>query len=156
MTSMAIEIERKFLVLNDAWRQGVAGKRMVQGYLSRDPHRTVRVRLAGELAWMTIKGPTSGISREEIEFPLEREIAESLLRMSLEKPVEKTRYEVEHAGMIWEVDEFHGANQGLIVAEIELPSEDFAFSLPTWVGQEVSADRRYSNASLARKPWSLW
>lgn len=151
-----MEMERKFLVENDSWRVGARGRRMVQGYLSRDPHRTVRVRISGDQAWMTVKGPTSGISREEVEFPLDLTLARELLGMALEQPIDKTRYDVSFAGMLWEVDEFHGANEGLIVAEIELPSEDHAFAMPDWVGAEVTSERRYSNSRLSKYPWSLW
>jgi CYTH domain-containing protein len=153
---MAIEIERKYLVKNDTWRAGAKGRRMVQGYLSRDPHRTVRVRISGEQAWMTVKGPTTGMSREEVEFPLDLGLAQELLGMSLDEPIDKTRYDISFAGMLWEVDEFHGANAGLIVAEIELPHEDHAFEKPDWLGEEVTSERRYSNSKLSKRPWSTW
>jgi adenylate cyclase len=153
---MAMEIERKFLLNSDDWRAGATGRRMVQGYLSRDPHRTVRVRIAGEHAWMTVKGPTTGFSREEIEFSLDHQVAQELLAMALDAPIDKTRYDVSYAGMLWEIDEFHGSNEGLIVAEIELPHEDATFELPSWIGREVTALRDYSNSRLARRPWSEW
>ncbi|MFM2296899.1 MAG: hypothetical protein RL117_606 [Verrucomicrobiota bacterium] len=151
-----MEIERKFLLGNDSWRTGLEGRRMVQGYLARDPHRTVRVRIASDNAWMTIKGPTTGFSRQEIEFPLNMSIAQELLAMSLDTPIDKTRYEVRYAGMLWEIDEFHGANKGLIVAEIELPSEEFDFEKPPWLGKEVTSNRNFSNSKLAKRPWSEW
>ena len=153
---MAIEIERKFLVVSDDWRAGATPHAIKQGYLAREPHRTVRVRLRDDEAWMTVKGPTTGISREEIEFPLEIGIAHELLELCLEGLIEKTRHELWHGGMLWEVDEFHGRNAGLVVAEVELPSVTHAIDYPTWIGQEVSNDLRFSNSQLARRPWISW
>lgn len=153
---MATEIERKFLLRSDAWRVGAIAHAITQGYLAREPHRTVRVRLRDNEAWMTVKGPTTGISRAEIEFPLEKPVALELLGLCLEGLIEKTRHEQWHEGMLWEIDEFHGVNQGLVVAEIELPDETFAFAHPEWLGPEVSADVRFSNSMLAQRPWSTW
>jgi CYTH domain-containing protein len=153
---MGIEIERKFLVISEAWRAGAKGVRMTQGFLCRDAGRVVRVRRAGEEAFMTVKGRATGISRTEIEFPIAMSDAEALLALCLPALIEKTRYRVEYRGHTWEVDEFHGLNAGLIVAEIELPSEDTRFDLPPWVGAEVSDDRRYANSQLSQHPFCEW
>lgn len=151
---MGLEIERKFLVADDSWRDDSPGRRIAQGYLSMDPDRTVRVRLSGEEAWLTIKGRGEGIRRAEFEYPLPPEDAALLLDMCLPSVIDKTRYRIEHAGHIWEVDVFHGANDGLVLAEVELESEDECVELPPWIGEEVSEDTRFFNASLARCPFS--
>lgn len=153
---MAVEIERKFLVSSDAWRDGPPGVRICQGYLSRDKERTVRVRLAGDKAFLTIKGESAGISRKEFEYPIPSEDAEALLDLCLPQLVDKIRHERQHGGHVWEVDEFLGANAGLIVAEIELSDADETFERPDWLGREVSDDPRYYNANLAERPWSEW
>lgn len=153
---MAIEIERKFLVSSDAWRAGATPHAITQGYLAREPHRTVRVRLRDEEAWMTVKGPTTGISREEVEFALDPGIARELLALCLDGRIEKTRHELWQGGMLWEVDEFHGSNAGLVVAEVELPDAAHPIAAPPWLGAEVSHDLRFSNSQLARRPWSAW
>ncbi len=154
---MAVEIERKFLVTGDDWRQDACGVRFRQGYLSTDPERTLRVRLEGEQGRLTIKGQTVGISRSEYEYEIPAdEAAELLDNLCLQPLVEKTRYRVEYAGRIWEIDEFYGPNAGLILAEIELETADAEFDIPEWVGQEVSDDPRYYNANLARQPFSTW
>lgn len=153
---MAQEIERKFLVKGDEWRAGATAHKIVQGYLAREPHRTVRVRLMDGQAWMTVKGPTTGITREEVEFAISMEVAEQLFPMCLDSAIDKTRHNIVVGGMLWEVDEFHGSNEGLVVAEIELPEEHAAFEQPPWLGPEVSADVRFSNSMLARRPWTEW
>ncbi len=153
---MITEIERKFLVGNTEWRDGAAGVRMAQGYLSLDPSRTVRVRLAGTSAWLTIKGLTEGISRAEFEYEIPVAHAESLLKMCLPELVEKTRYRIYHHGYIWEVDVFHGENEGLIMAEVELSFESDAPDLPPWDLTEVSKDPRYFNSYLASHPFKTW
>lgn len=153
---MATEIERKFLLKPGLWQPAGAGRRMAQGYLSRDPDRTVRVRVVGETAFMTVKSRRTGISRTEIEFHIALEHAQDLLLLCHQPLIDKTRHEVLHEGMLWEVDVFHGANDGLIVAEIELPSEDTAFELPEWIGEEVSHDMRYTNSNLCAVPFSQW
>ena len=153
---MAIEIERKFLLRSDEWRNGSVAHAITQGYLAREPHRTVRVRLRDDEAWMTVKGPSTGISRTEVEFPLETTIARELLGLCLEGLIKKTRHELWYEGMLWEIDEFHGANEGLVVAEVELPDEAHDFAKPEWLGPEISADLRFSNSMLARNPWILW
>jgi adenylate cyclase len=153
---MAIEIERKFLLCSDQWRIEAKAHSITQGYLAREPHRTVRVRLKNDEAWMTVKGPTTGISRTEIEFPLDPQIARELLALSLDGLIEKTRHEIWHEGLLWEIDEFHGANEGLVIAEVELPDELHDFSRPAWIGPEVSLDARFSNSMLAQRPWAEW
>ena len=153
---MAIEIERKFLLQPGAWKPGDAGRRMTQGYLSRDPDRTVRVRIVGEQAWMTVKSRRTGISRTEIEFAISLDHARDLMALCHQPIIDKTRHEVVHEGMVWEVDVFHGANEGLIVAEIELPAEDTPFAPPDWIGEEVSHDPRYTNSRLSEHPFQTW
>lgn len=153
---MPTEIERKFLVKTDCWTPEVAGRRMAQGYLSQDPDRTVRVRVVGNEAFMTVKSRRTGISRTEIEFPIPLEQAQDLLALCHRPLIDKTRYEIMHAGMLWEVDVFHAENTGLVVAEIELPHEEHAFELPPWVGAEVSADMRYTNSRLSALPYTQW
>jgi adenylate cyclase len=154
---MAKEIERKFLVVGDAWRAGAKGKRYRQGYLSTHKERTVRVRIAGEQAFLTIKGLTVGTARAEFEYPIPMQDAAEMLDGLCEKPIiDKIRYKVEHQGLTWEIDEFEGVNKGLIVAEVELPSEDAAFAKPSWAGEDVSSDRRYFNSNLIAKPFTTW
>jgi adenylate cyclase len=153
---MAVEIERKFLVESDAWRASAdAGRRCIQGYLISQGKKVLRVRHIGERAFLTLKGPTMGISRAEFEYEIPVSDAEELLAMC-DRRIEKTRYLVSFAGMVWEVDCFSGANEGLTLAEIELKAEDQPFEHPAWLGEEVSADPRYHNARLARHPFSTW
>jgi len=152
---MAVEIERKFLVQGEAWKQG-KGQYLNQGYLSRDPARTVRVRIAGESAWLNIKGASVGAKRAEFEYAIPLSDAQALLNLADGPCVEKIRRIVPHAGMNWEVDEFLGANAGLVVAEIELSDESQAFEPPPWLGQEVTDDARYFNSQLAARPFSTW
>jgi len=153
---MGREIERKFLVVSPAWRGQDEGVAIRQGYLSVDPARTVRVRLAGEEAFLTIKGLADGIVRPEFEYRIPAADAHALLALCPHPVVEKTRREVPHAGNIWQVDEFHGANRGLVMAEIELESAGETVELPSWVGAEVTGDPRYQNSSLSVRPFSSW
>jgi adenylate cyclase len=153
---MPHEIERKFLVRDESWREGAAGRRMRQGYLSLDPERTVRVRISGERAWLNVKGRTEGVRRLEFEYPIPVDDATALLALCGSAVVDKTRYLVRHDVHTWEVDEFHGDNAGLLVAEIELTQEDEPFVRPAWLGAEVSEDARYYNASLAQRPFRSW
>jgi len=154
---MGVEIERKFLVADDAWRTLGEPVLLRQGYLSTDPARTVRVRIEGDQGVLTIKSKSEGASRGEWEYPVPLDEAAELLDRLCERPlVEKYRRRIAHAGFTWEVDEFLGENAGLVVAEIELPSEDAAFDKPDWIGQEVTADKRYYNANLIRSPYSTW
>lgn len=150
---MATEIERKFLVTGDGWKSPSDGTRIAQGYLSIDADRTVRVRLAGNNAWITIKGRTEGISRAEFEYPIPAEDARELLNLCLPSVIDKTRHRVSFGGHVWEVDVFHGDNDGLILAEVELADESVAPELPPWVGEEVSNDPRYYNSSLSSLPF---
>jgi len=153
---MASEIERKFLVSDLSCVAGSEGLRIVQGYLSKDPERTVRVRLAGEQAWITIKGRSKGISRAEYEYPIPLEDAKDLLGLCLPSVIDKTRHCIDFSGHVWEVDVFHGANEGLVVAEVELASENERPELPPWVDLEVSSDPRYFNSRLASAPYGAW
>jgi len=153
---MAAEIERKFLVADDSWRDGIPGVRIAQGYLSQDPDRTVRVRLAGENAWLTIKGRTQGITRAEFEYAIPADDARTLLEMCLPSVIDKTRHEVSYGGHLWEIDVFHGDNEGLVIAEVELADESISPELPPWVGAEVSSDARYFNSCLAALPYRKW
>ena len=154
---MGTEIERKFLVTGDAWRDMAVGIPYRQGYLCLEKGRTVRVRIAGDQAFLTIKGQASGISRMEYEYPIPVADAGVLLAELCEQPIiDKKRYAITYQGFVWEVDEFFGENAGLLVAEIELDSEDQGFAIPPWVGDEVSSDRRYANASLVKNPFSTW
>nr|WP_315466389.1 CYTH domain-containing protein [uncultured Rhodoferax sp.] len=152
---MAVEIERKFLVVGDAWRND-SGVLYRQGYLNRDKARTVRVRIAGEAAFLTIKGPSTGATRAEFEYPVPLNDAQALLALCDGPLIEKTRYLVPHAGHCWEVDEFAGDNAGLVVAELELASEDEVFEAPAWLGAEVTQDVRYFNSHLATHPFCAW
>ena len=152
---MAVEIERKFLVISDDWRinEPVAIR---QGYLNRDPDRTVRVRTAGSQAWITIKGRTVGAVRSEFEYPIPLNDADALLILCERPLLDKRRYHFEHDGRVWEIDEFLGENTGLVVAEIELDEPDSEVSLPSWTGMEVTHDPRYFNSSLTMIPFTTW
>lgn len=152
---MPTEIERKFLVIADDWRQA-SGTRICQGYLSRDKNRTVRVRISGEHAFLTIKGANQGASRLEFDYAIPVADAEQLLSLCEGPVIKKTRHIVLYEGFTWEVDEFLGDNAGLVVAEIELESENQAFPLPAWIGLEVTNDPRYYNSNLTMRPFSQW
>ncbi len=153
---MAQEIERKFLVKGDGWRDPTNATRYRQGYLSTDKARTVRVRTAGDKAYLTIKGATEGVSRAEFEYPIPLDDANQLLGLCHRPLIEKDRYLIPYGDHEWEVDEFFGDNEGLVVAEVELESEDQPFERPDWVGPEVSDDPRYFNASLVAHPYREW
>jgi adenylate cyclase len=147
---MGLEIERKFLVVGDAWRAAGRPTRIVQGYLTRDPERVVRVRTAGLSAFVTVKGITRGISRSEFEYSIPlADALEMLDQLCLKPLIVKTRYEVDVGGLTWEVDEFESPHAGLIVAELELPYPEHEFERPDWIGVEVTGDARYYNQSLA-------
>jgi CYTH domain-containing protein len=153
---MGREIERKFLVTGDAWRKGV-GERFRQGYLSLDKERTVRIRATPDRAYITVKGPEAGAVRSEFEYEIPLRDAIELLESLCVKPlIEKERHRVSHRDLTWEIDEFFGANRGLVIAEIELESEDQAFDKPAWVGREVTGDPRYYNVNLVAKPYTKW
>jgi adenylate cyclase len=154
---MGVEIERKFLLAGDGWRGQGQAIPMRQGYLCSDPERTVRVRIEGARAVITIKSKGNGLRRGEWEYAIPVADAAELLDGLCEQPlVEKTRHRIAIGAHVWEVDEFAGENAGLVVAEIELAAEDEAFDKPDWIGREVSGDRRYYNASLIRSPYSQW
>ena len=153
---MGIEIERKFLVTGQQWRQGAEGVPYRQGYLCRGPGRTVRVRVAGPLAFLTVKGPSTGASRAEFEYPIPKGDALELMHLCEGPLVEKLRFKIPFEGHIWEVDEFQGANAGLLLAEVELARADEPISLPPWVGQEVTGDSRYFNSNLSIHPFQQW
>jgi len=155
---MALEIERKFLVKNDDWKSlADAGTPIGQGYLRADEHCTVRVRLASDRGFLTIKGASEGIAREEYEYEIPAaEAARMLESLCRGFPILKTRYRLHLGPHLWEIDVFEGENAGLVVAEIELDSEDEAFLRPDWLGAEVSGDARYYNACLSRTPYRRW
>ena len=154
---MAKEIERKFLVVGDAWRSLAQGVHYRQGYLNSIKERTVRIRTVGEKAVITVKGPTVGVTRMEFEYQIPYDDCVAMLDNLAEKPIiEKKRYKIPMGEFIWEIDEFFGVNEGLIVAEIELKSEDQAFEKPEWIGKEVSGDPRYFNSNLVAHPYSTW
>ena len=154
---MGTEIERKFLVADDRWRDGAEGIHFRQGYLSTAEERNVRVRIRGDRALLTVKGRGEGLVRLEFEYEIPLADARQLLDELCERPlIEKVRYRVPFGGLTWEVDEFEGDNAGLIVAEVELEDEAQEIELPPWVGEEVSADPRYLNANLVRRPYGSW
>lgn len=153
---MAKEIERKFLVSDRSILSQLTGVRYSQGYISSDPSRVVRVRISGDSAYLTLKGPSKGAVRPEFEYAIPVGDAAELMSMCTGLIIEKKRYTLDYNGMIWEVDEFSGDNEGLCVAEIELDSEDQAFSLPPWAGREVTDDPRYYNVNLAKTPFRMW
>ena len=155
---MAQEIERKFLVKGDFMPYVVKSTRIVQGYLSSVPERTVRVRIKGEKGFITIKGigSDSGASRYEWEKEVPVEEIQELLKICEPGVIDKIRHLVKADPYTYEVDEFHGENEGLTVAEIELPSEDAVFSKPEWLGEEVTGDVRYYNSMLMKMPYTKW
>ena len=154
---MGIEIERKFLVLNEDWKREGQPAFLCQGYISSEPGRIVRVRIDGQQAMLTIKGMASGISCGEWEYAIPLEEARALLAQVCQRPlIEKNRYRIARDGLVWEIDEFLGENAGLVVAEVELSSEEQQFVRPAWLGEEVSQDRRYANANLLKHPYCNW
>lgn len=155
---MSVEIERKFLVEGDTWRSQVASEsHIMQGYLASSPEVTVRVRVKGNQAFLTIKGESRGVARSEYEYSIPVVDAEEMLRdLAVLPPIDKVRYRIPLGGHVWELDVFAGENAGLVMAEIELSSEDEDFDLPDWAGQEVSDDQRYFNVNLAKNPYRRW
>lgn len=153
---MSREIERKFLLKSDTWRELADGVTYRQGYLSAIPERTVRVRIAGDKAFLTVKGGTVKNSRLEFEYSVPAADAEQMLALCEGPLVEKTRYEIPHAGKTWQVDEYSGDNRGLVTAEVELISETEEVDIPEWIGAEVSGDPRYYNSNLAKHPFGSW
>lgn len=154
---MAKEIERKYLVKTAAWLPKDEGTHFKQGYLNSQKERVVRVRIEGHKAKLTIKGLTTGVTRAEFEYAIPEEDAAVLLDQLCEQPlIDKHRHLERHGGHTWEIDVFHGDNEGLVVAEVELASEDDALTLPAWVGEEVSSDPRYFNSNLLKHPFKTW
>jgi adenylate cyclase len=154
---MAQEIERKFRVANDDWRaMASSSSSLKQGYLSSSAEATVRVRLEDNLSTLTIKSKTKGITRNEFEYAIPAQEAKELLMLCSGPLIEKTRYRIPQENHTWEIDVFEGDNDGLIIAEIELTSEDDYFVKPQWLGEEVSGDSRYYNSNLATHPYVNW
>ena len=154
---MPKEIERKFLVNDDSWRNQAAGIRYRQGYLSTVKERTVRIRAAGDKGFITVKGISTGATRSEYEYEIPLADANEMLDQLCDRPlIEKTRYRIPFAGLIWEVDEFEGDNRGLITAEVELKDENQPVSIPGWAGEEVTGQPQYFNSSLVARPFSKW
>lgn len=154
---MGKEIERKFLVNGNKWKQLAKGTLYRQGYLSTVKERTVRVRTIDDKGYLTIKGISVGATRKEFEYSIPLEDAQNMLDDLCERPlIEKIRYKINFKNLIWEVDEFLGENQGLVIAEVELESEDQKFNLPEWIGDEVTGDPKYFNSNLINKPFSKW
>jgi adenylate cyclase len=155
---MGIEIERKFRLINDSWRDGVREKTLLrQGYIANTRRASVRVRLAGEAAWLSVKAMTPGRSRAEYEAAIPAVDANEMLERLCEGPlIEKWRHIVVYRGSEWEIDEFLGENAGLVIAELELESEDAGFARPPWLGAEVTHDERYYNFRLSEQPYRHW
>ncbi|HSN23937.1 MAG TPA: CYTH domain-containing protein [Methylomicrobium sp.] len=155
---MALEVEHKFLLANAEWRQQIEYSEVFkQGYLSSQPTSSIRVRVCQHRAWLNIKSATIGSHRHEYEYEIPLADAEEILMHLCSKPlIEKTRHFVRHGGNLWEIDEFEGANQGLLVAEIELDEIGQSFDKPSWLGKEVTDDLRYYNNNLAMHPYSEW
>ena len=153
---MGLEIERRYRVNGDAWRTLAEGVRYRQGYLSVEAERTVRVRVVGSKAWLTIKGMITHATRHEFEYGIP--LADALTMMDELCPmvVDKLRYRIQWHGHVWEVDEFFGENAGLVLAEIELPSESTPYAIPDWIGEEVTEDSRFTNAYLSQTPYTRW
>jgi adenylate cyclase len=158
--AMALEIERKFLVVSDAWREQARSRELLrQGYLDAGSggRCSIRARIAGDQAWLNIKAKRSGMTRQEFEYPIPLSDADEILNELCKGPlVEKYRHEIKVGEYVWEVDEFLGGNQGLVVAEIELTHEAERFDPPAWLGEEVTHDERYYNFSLAQRPYGEW
>ena len=153
---MGLEIERKFLVQKASFLSSIYGKDMVQGFILTKKEKSVRVRITGEKATLTVKGETFGSVRQEFEYPIPVEEAREMLFLCERPLIDKCRYEIPWGSLIWEVDVFHGENEGLIVAEIELPEVDYYLDLPEWIGEEVTSDPRYFNSNLILYPYSAW
>ena len=152
---MPLEIERKYLVKGSDWKTS-NGKRYTQGYLNLDKERTVRIRIADRQAFLCVKGATKGATRKEFEYEIPARDAEELIKICDGSIIEKTRHHVLYKGLKWEIDEFLGDNEGLVIAEVELDSEDQVFEKPPWLGPEVTTDPRYFNSNLAVKPFCQW
>jgi len=154
---MKFEIEKKFLVKNNSWKKNAKGNKICQGYACMNAFN-LRIRIEDyQLAFLTIKEKSNEITRKEFEYPIPLTDAKELLEILCSEPyIEKTRYKIEFKGYLWEIDEFHGENRGLVLAEIELKHENELFLIPNWAGEEVSHDPRYYNSNLAKAPYSKW
>jgi len=154
---MAVEIERRFLVIDDSWRKDTLGTLYRQGYLYFQEFGVLRIRVAGNRGFLTLKLLKDDISALEYEYEIPQKDAEDMLsNVCYRRPVEKIRHHIFHGGMIWEVDEFCGDNEGLVIAEIELHDRHQEIHLPSWVGEEITGNRRYLNASLYKDPYTKW
>ena len=155
---MGLEIERKYLLNIQEWGKVRPDKSVLirQAYLVTEPHKTIRIRVTDLQGFLTIKGAATGISRQEFEYEIPLEEANQLINNFTTNSIEKIRHYISYENKTWEVDEFKGNNEGLFVAEIELKTEDEKFSLPDWIGKEVSSDRRYSNSNLINYPYKSW
>lgn len=154
---MGQEIERKYLVKNEDFKKHAEGIPYHQGYLNSAKERVVRVRTIGDKGFLTIKGISKGATRLEYEYEIPYKDSKELLELLCEKPtINKHRYKVEYKGFVWEIDEFHGENDGLTLAEIELESEDQSFDIPDWIGEEVTGDPKYFNSNLIKNPFKNW
>lgn len=154
---MGKELERKFLVKDNSFKKLSTGKLYKQGYISSNPDSTVRIRIVGNKGFLTIKNKGNGLARDEFEYEIPFTDAEEILQKICQKPfIEKTRYLYNYKGHTWEIDEFHGENEGLIVAEIELENEDENFEIPEWIGEEVTYDNKYFNSNLFKNPYKNW
>ncbi|HBR02176.1 MAG TPA: adenylate cyclase [Ruminiclostridium sp.] len=153
---MALEIERKFLIKDDGYKKNSSKILYRQGYLESGGACVVRVRIAGEKAFLTVKGTSKGAVRQEFEYPIPFSDGQEMLKLCEKPLIEKIRYTVFHGGMTWEIDEFLGENEGLVLAEIELLSPDQAFPKPGWLGEEVTGDPRYYNSNLIHEPFKSW
>ena len=154
---MTVEIERRFLLADDSWREAAGEPQLLkQGYLSVEKERTIRVRIADNRAWLTLKGYISDVSRSEFEYEIPLPHAEQMMATMCPFKMEKRRYRVEFGGFVFEIDEYLGGNASLVVAEIELPAEDACFAKPQWLGREITSEGRFTNAYLSRHPYSVW
>jgi adenylate cyclase len=155
---MPVEIERKYLLKDDSWRkQADQGKKYIQGYLIGSQHASVRIRIEGGAAYLNVKSATLGVRRQEYEYAIPISDANEMLSELCEHPlIEKTRYLIQDHGLCWEIDVFKGENEGLVVAEVELKSEQQQIVCPAWLGEEVSDDPRYYNVSLVKHPYKNW
>jgi adenylate cyclase len=155
---MSLEIEHKFLIEKDLWYalKKPSGVLIQQAYLVNEPGKVVRIRVTDSSGYLTIKGPTINATRSEFEFPIPKTDALQIMDQFVKSRIDKTRYKITFEGKIWEVDEFWGDNEGLIIAEIELESEDEQFIKPSWIGKEVTSDPKYYNSYLSEHPYTTW
>lgn len=154
---MTIEIERRFLLKNDSWRKEAGEPQMMrQGYLSVDKECTIRVRIIGRKAWLTLKGYISDTTRSEFEYEIPLAHAEQMMQTMCPFKLEKYRYTIDYCGFTFEIDEYFGDNAPLVVAELELPSENTPFEQPGWLGEEITSNGRFTNAYLSKHPYSQW